>query len=65
MRSRNRVGSEETAMTMTMKVYQVTPNGQRRDVGKTITVPQGDRERLPESLAYAPCTCRQCKNTDR
>ncbi|MBT2510013.1 hypothetical protein J7I98_29955 [Streptomyces sp. ISL-98] len=49
-------------MTMTIKVYRVAADGQRRDVGPTVTVPQGDPERLPKSLNDSDkCTCRRCE----
>lgn len=46
---------------MTIKVYRVGTNGQRRSAGATVTVPKGDTERIPESLAYPACSCARCK----
>jgi hypothetical protein len=46
---------------MTMKVYRISPDGQRRPVGATVTVPKGDTDRIPESLAYPACACPRCK----
>ncbi|WP_347124269.1 hypothetical protein [Streptomyces sp. 21So2-11] len=48
-------------MTMTIKVYRVAADGQRRDLGSRITVLQGDPERLPEPLDVRDrCTCPRC-----
>lgn len=44
---------DEGQPVMTIKVYRMSPDG--RPGGSLVTSPTGDRERLPETLAYLPC----------
>lgn len=51
---------------MTVKVYRVNRAGERHPVGVPVEVTTEPDEgtTLPESLAYPPCACHQCRTTE-
>ncbi|MFF3457989.1 hypothetical protein ACFYXH_27435 [Streptomyces sp. NPDC002730] len=46
---------------MTLKVYRVDAATRRRRETYRLTIPTGDPERLPDSLALPPCACPRCR----
>lgn len=46
---------------MTIKVYRLHGTSRRRREIRRLTVPNGDPERIPDSLALPPCTCPRCR----
>ncbi|TQK44822.1 hypothetical protein FBY35_6349 [Streptomyces sp. SLBN-118] len=46
---------------MTIKVYRVDASARRRLEVRRLSVPIGDPEHLPDSLAFPPCACPRCR----
>lgn len=46
---------------MTIKVYRVDATSLRRWEVRRLSVPIGNPERLPDSLAFPPCACPRCQ----
>ncbi|MFI1018919.1 hypothetical protein [Streptomyces sp. NPDC020965] len=48
---------------MTIKVYRVSRDGERRPVGVPVEVVAEPEKgtKLPDSLTYPPCTCDRCR----